>query len=572
MIRFHQAVWLLVAMLAVALVGGSGCDTKKPTATTDPANSGPIKDAEVSALAQLDTRPDLATCRTALQQLDNLDSAHEQPVLSESELGDLTTFLRLTPAEVADISHATFSQSDAAYLEECLLIRAGIRSLRIDSRQPLERARLGFDWACRMVYVDHRAQWPANPWTTLQAGSGVALSRAYVILATWQQLGFDGCLVGPPGLKTSRSLTVEGPGLPIKYAPVRACGVKIGSDLFLFDHAAGQAIATPDGKGVLTLAQAKASPEAVKSLAGADEVKSWQPFLAPSLASLSRRMEWLEKLKPGGTGINLFVDVRALRSQFAADQPGQPIDGWNPDGDQHSATRVLGRFTAGDKDARNNTPTLREQFRINMTPLEYLANFKLSQEAAMQLQSAFVQMFAGLRYSLNSPRDAILRGHFSDATTYLDQKKGELENARVRSEQDRTLQKDFDAWAVEMQRLAARMIRARDRDPDALPEATQEFERFRTAPKNRDIVGAYILGMASRPMGAEVHFLLATCVHERAERAQLVDSDRAAANWENARQWWDRYLIASNQALTPFPARDNHARALLARCQQFQPK
>ena len=118
--------------------------------------------------------------------------------------------------------------------------------------------------------------------------------------------------------------------------------------------------------------------------------------------------------------------------------------------------------------------------------------------------------------------------------------------------------------------LLLTLLAASPRDP--LPEATQEFERFRTASKNRDVVGAYIYGMASRPMGAEVHFLLATCVHERAERAQLADSDRAADNWENARQWWNRYLEASNQARTPFPARDAHARALLARCQQFQPK
>jgi hypothetical protein len=571
MTRFQHAAWLLVAMLAVALVGGCGCDTKKPTTANGPANSGPIKDAEVAVLAQLDTQPDLAHCRTALQQLDNLDSAHERPVLSDSELGDLTTFLRLTPAEVADISHATFSQSDAAYLEECLLIRAGIRSLRIDSRQPLERARLGFDWACRMVYVDDRAQVTTNPWTTLQAGSGVALSRAYVILATWQQLGFDGCLIGPPGLKTTPSLTIEGPGLPFKYAPVRACGVKIGSDLFLFDHTAGQAIATPDGKGVLTLGEAKASPEAVKSLAGADEVKSWQPFLAPSLASLSRRMEWLEKLNPGGTGINLFVNVRALRSQFAADQPGQPIDGWNPDGDLHSATRVLGRLTAEDKDARN-APSLRDEIRLKMTPLEYLANSKLSPETALQLRVAFVRMFEKLRYSLNSPRDAILRGHFSDATTALNDVKNELDNARQRIEQDKTLQAAFDKWAVDLQSHAARVLRARERDPDALPAAMQEFDKFRSAPENRDIEGAYILGMVSRPLGAEVHFLLATCVHERAERAQLDKSDRAPDNWKNAREWWNRYLEASNQARSPFPVRDTHARALLARCQQFQPK
>jgi hypothetical protein len=569
MTRLHYAIGLLVGILATALV--ASCDPKKPTTTNDPQGLAPVKDAELAALAPLETQPDLAHCRTALQQLDNLDSAQSRPVLSDSERADVTKFFGLTPAEVAEIAHGTFSQSDAAYLEECLLIRAGVRSLRIDGRQPLERARLGFDWVCRMVYVDDRVPITANPWTTLQAGSGVALSRAYVILATWQQLGFDGCFVGPSALKSAPSLTIVDPGLPVKYAPVRACGVKIGSDLFLFDHTAGQAIPTSDGKGVLTLTQAKASPEAAKALAGADEVKSWQPFLAPSLASLSRRMEWLEKLNPGGTGINLFVDVKNLRQQFAADLPGQTIDGWNAEGDPHSATRVIGRFTTDDKDARDS-PSVRDQFRIRMTPLEYLANAKLSQEAILQLRMAFVNMFEGLRYSLNSPRDAILRGHFTDATTVLDPLKNSLENARLRSEQDKALQKEFDDWAVALQSHTARMIRARERDPDALPTAIEELEKFRKAPKNRDIERAFIAGMASRPLGAEVVFLLATCVHERAERSHLDKSDRAADNWRNAREWWNRFLDASTQARSPYPAREAHARALLARCQQFAPK
>ena len=152
------------------------------------------KDAEATALAVLESHQDANHCRTALQQLDNLESTRTRPALSDESRVDLTAFLRLTPTEVAEISQATFSQTDAVYLEECLLIRSAVRSLKIDVRSPQDRGRI-VDWACRMVYVDDRVPWPANPWTTLHAGSGIALSRAYVVLAVWQQLGLDGCLI-----------------------------------------------------------------------------------------------------------------------------------------------------------------------------------------------------------------------------------------------------------------------------------------------------------------------------------------------------------------------------------------
>ena len=199
---FRSALPLAVIAASFLL---AGCDAKKTPTTPTVQGPAPGKDAEATALVALESQQDANHCRTVLQQLDNLESTRTRPTFSDSAKADVTAFLRLTPSEVAEISQPTFSQTDASYLEECLLIRAGVRSLRIDGRPPLERARIGFDWVCRMVYVDERVPWPANPWTTLQSGSGIALSRAYVVLAVWQQLGLDGCLIGPPALKTSLS-------------------------------------------------------------------------------------------------------------------------------------------------------------------------------------------------------------------------------------------------------------------------------------------------------------------------------------------------------------------------------
>jgi hypothetical protein len=177
-----------------------------------------------------------------------------------------------------------------------------------------------------------------------------------------------------------------------------------------------------------------------------------------------------------------------------------------------------------------------------------------------------------LRYTPGSARDLVVRGQFGDATSALEDMKKLIDNARTRVDQDKTLQKDFETWSDQFQAISAQLIRAERDDPAAVPAAMKAFEQFRIHPKNQDIERAFILGHASRPLSAEVSFLTATAVHERAERAQLDGSSQAANLWRNARDWWDRFLDASAQARSPFPAREPHARALLARCQQFLPK
>ena len=115
-----------------------------------------------------------------------------------------------------------------------------------------------------------------------------------------------------------------------------------------------------------------------------------------------------------------------------------------------------------------------------------------------------------------------------------------------------------------------------ERWPNAERSATEEHPSWgvrllRERGYPEDVLAA-ILGHAARPMAAEVAFLTAAAVHERAERAQLEGSGQAPAHWRNARDWWERFLDASAQAHSPFPAREPHARALLARCRQFTAK
>jgi hypothetical protein len=494
-----------------------------------------------------------------LQQLDSVDGGASRPTLSDSERTALTSMLELSPTEAGEIGQVTFSQLDASYLEECLLIRASMRAQKIDDRPALDRARLGFDWVCRQIYLDNRVNWPAPPWYTLEGGSGVALSRAYCVLAAWRQLGLDGCVVGPPALKKTASWNGDPDPRQAAFAPVRACGAQIGNDLFLFDPASGAPFASADGKSVLTLGQARATPDLVKGFP-ADEVKTWQPFLAPALSSLSKRMEWLEQRNPGNTGVKLYVDPVAQRIKFG----GAACELWNPDGDPHSATRVLGRYVLQENSTVDKR-AVRDVHVLNMTPLERLPKTNLDGALAEELARSFLAQFGALRYSASSPRDLMLHGQYKEAMSQLSDLNEAVNNASTRMLEDATLKKDFVQWAAELQRLSARAIRPDPSDPDGA-QAKQNLQNFRNAARNRDIEHSFMLGNASKPLGAEIKFLMAMCVHERAERSQAPDQ------WNNAAEWWQRFLDASAEAQSPFPAREPHARALLARCQQLAGK
>ena len=561
----------LLSMLAAFAIFAVGCDDKK--AKTVPASAaGPVADAEVQAVFALEAQQEQAQCRTVLQQLDNLPSVTTRPTLSATEIEEVRRFLQLSPSESTEVGQANFSQTDAAYLEECLLLRAGVRSLRYDGRPPLEQAQAAFDWVCRLIYVDDRVASPAPAWTTLQCGFGIALSRAYVILAAWQQLGLDACLVGPPGLKTIPSYDVKSlrPDGSPSYAPIRACGVKIEKDVYLFDPSTGKAFATPDGKGVLTLAQARAKPEFVRSLV-TDEPKSWQVFLSPSLSSLSGRMDWLQRLNPGNSGVKLHVDIRKVRDTLIADLPGIPCEGWNPPSDSCTPIRVLALYTSEGESDRTKA-SLRDLHRIRMIPLEHMPRTNLAGAPLEYLIQMFAAPFWALSFTSNSPRDLMLRGQFAQATTTLHDTKQMVENARTRLEQDKDVQKDFDAWSESFRTLFADLNRVRASNPAAAATANKALEDFRLQPRNRDIERAFILGNAAKPLSASIAYLMAEIIHERAERTQRDSPAQAIAQWKNAQEWWGRFLDASALANGILPAREAHARELLKRCRQFTAK
>jgi hypothetical protein len=573
-IRLSIGLAVLAAAFSLAACDGRKADSGKTNAT--PAVAA---DAEAGVVAELETKQqDAGFCRTVLQRLDNLPSVADRPTYSQTELAEVARLLRITPSESAEVNQATFTSSDALYLAECLLIRAGIRSLRLEERPPLEQGRLVFDWVCRLIYIDDRVPTTINPWMAFQTGWGIALTRAYAVLAAWQQAGLEGYLVGPPTLKDSPSAAPNPVGSrpAATYAPVRACALRIGGDLFLFDPATGQPLHAADGASIVTLAQVRAKPELAPGVDPPDEAKNWRAFIAPPLSGTSLRMAWLEKLNPGNLGVKLYLDVAKARSRTPAEALGGPCEAWNPPGDQTSATRILA-LVATEESSNRNQQSLREtyQFRalpIQQIPLAQMKNAGLLDEAVLILSQAFAQPFDDLRYASKSPRDLLIRGQFQQVTSALEDTKRVVENARSRIEQDKVLGQEFTGWARRFQDLVTALNTARLRDPTAVPAALRALDEFRNVPANRDIERAFVIGSAARPLGAEVIFLMAACVHERAERAQIDNPARAKASWRNAIEWWERFLDASTQAQSPFPAREPHARALLARCRQLAGK
>src|SRR5262249_53573120 len=233
------------------------------------------------------------------------------------------------------------------------------------------------------------------------------------------------------------------------YAPVRACGVRVGGDVYLFDHAASVALVGSDGKTTLTLAGAREKPDLVRAIAAADEVKGWQTCLAPPLPALARRMEWLEKQNPGGGGVKLFADIRGQRAHWAAEAPGVECKVWCPERDAHSLTRVLSRYAAPEQPGQDPVAALH---RLAMVPLSHIPHATLNEEAILLLKLVFIEQFDSLRYGANSPRDALLRGHFREAVPTLENVKTMFENARTRMETDKSLRKDLDEWAEKFER------------------------------------------------------------------------------------------------------------------------
>jgi hypothetical protein len=596
--------------LAGLFLLATACSSSRtPTAALPEEHS---TEASISAVAlPLQKAGDLEACKNAILSLEPFHGRPELKTepLSEPELKALSDWARLNEFDRPEVVRPELSATslDPHYLAEALLLRDAGRSLALDQHSPLKRASLVFDWVCRQVYLQEPLLPPVPVWYILQRGSGSGLERAYVFLAFLRQIGLDGCLIGPAGAADQLSYHADPAVGKPTFATFWAVGARIGAEIYLFDPRSGRAYPGPKGQEVATLRQAQSddallgewkalqpAPAALKS----DDWKQAELSLALPLTGMAPRMTTLEKVL-GEVGVKLAADPLAARARFEKEAPpAKPLRFWSPPDDPFTPTRVLGRFLPLEQDGLDRSPAgqrLFDLYQRDLVPSTLFPEFALDPEGdpMRRLRGYFhmnllppleltnVPPRDRLRQLTNgSPRDRLLRGQWLEATKLLAQKREESQRVREYLSLDKDLQKGVEEWAAEAEKRFAAVNRAkRQNNPVDLQQAEGRLNEF-FSPKDSGGgrgKGFELIDLAvAQIVHADSTYLLGLTFHERAERLQTqhdkqptADSAKAVqSEWKNSRDWWQRYLSNYSEIHRAYPARQAHARRLMAECEE----
>jgi hypothetical protein len=586
------------AALAVLVWGlsllSTGCRKPPKPPPDDKGNSGPKGDPWEVAAKRLRKETDVAACKSAINQL-NTDLAASEGVAKPAVLAPeaetaLAAIVPLTPEDRDEVRGTgySFTAHDPIYLAECLYLRDAARSLALGGLTPDQAADLAFAWACRQVTLspwliaggDSISAAALPPSYVLRRGSGSALERMYVFLALLQQIGLDGCLVGPPGAGEVSTYSAVGPDRKVlpggPTRPFWAVGVRVGSDVKLYDPWRAQAFPAP-------LAQLKANPDAHKawfedkanaSGVTAEEAKKATAYLAVPVNALAPRMATLqEKMKADDTGVRLAVDAAALRAAFPDPKPAY----WNPAGDRFAFGRTARAFLpleegGTDRTDRSAVRLYDEYFRSQLPaldrgiPPELRGNKAVEGDIKARFGSAARNTYAAAFLIPPTPRERLQRGQFQDAARDLVEKQDEFGRALRRFQTEPDRERIIREWGER----ATQLYKSLGADPAAAAGLDDLW---------RSPAVALLLDRAASEVGqAEAVYLLALCKHEQAERAQArldraagSDADQlrkdAADAWAIAVGEWRRYLEQYAPAQAGVPGRVDHAKTLAARAE-----
>lgn len=614
--RSRTAVLTSAAVVA-GLVLMPGCN-KHPELREKAKPTDPKTDPWDTAAKRLRKETDPAACKAALGQL-NTDLAHRKDIpgpvpLSDDGMKALAALVPLSAEDREEVRRGAYSGLDPVYLADCLYLRDAARSLDPTGLPPADLARVGFAWACRQVYlhpwvVEGFGPCPAVPPTyVLRRGHGAGLERAYVFLALLQQMGIDGCLIGPPDAATRPAgFAPNGPdGKPAAgppKGPFWAVGARVGADILLFEPWRGEPFPGPDGKGVGALAQVKANPGQVKAWLGdktwgltADDLKSGAVFLAVPVSGLSPRMALLDEKLKADTGTKLAVNPAALRDRFttaAPAGPGLPAEGvkfWNPPGDRFAYGRVTATFLPpeeGGTDRADESLRMYTRYRFDLIPRSVFAvpPELTAAPAVERLRVVCATVYETSFFTPPSPRERIQRGQFQDAARDLTAKQESFGRGleRLRTENPA----EIGTWCATANQLYDALNRARypnigqtTPQPDSDPQVAEARGKVEDFWRSTLAMTQVIVDRATAVVGrAEAGFLLALVKHEEAERQQLradraagADAPRAkaaaAGAWREAANAWESFLEQpTNEAA--FPGRKAHARDLSARAKKL---
>jgi hypothetical protein len=577
--------WRWLAAIAVVAIGGVALVKYGGPRTTNGNGPKPSNEQREDPLAaglnRLERADDVVSCREGLSLVESSNEYQHRPQLTEEQLRRLAEALRLFRSEVEGLNQQTFTTVDAEYLTECFLLRDAMRSLELEGLPPLERAEQAFAWVCRQVYLsDKKDLPPGTPWWVLQAGSGSGYDRAYVFLAALQQLGLDGCFIGPPELETSHWLGRSS-------APtIAAIGVRVGGDIFLFDPWLGAPVQR--GGKTATLAQVRGGPSSVqdwlnkRSLA-ADQVKRWGVFLAAPLPALEARMDWLEKQLPPSAKAHLSVDALALRERFQKEALGGALAGtkcaiWNPPPINNFGISFGRYLEAFNREAKPGQPSLKGKFVEVHFPSEFLNKLAdgvtledMPPQALRKLHNKFRREFENVFLTARSPRDELLHGNFSNAITALTEQKDRNDLSHERFLNEDVGPPDVKAWKAKALQLAADLERAElGNNSGELIQAQEADEEFAKSSESQRMAYLVLL-QTSALLSADASYQLALVAQEQAERAmaqwrrQPNEKTQAEAErlWKRAASGWESYFGNSSGQ---FKDRDRQAELLRGEC------
>jgi hypothetical protein len=341
----------------------------------------------------------VASCRTAIQQLNSFFSRHPDQK-SDSAPQPLPAWLGLEDEELAEVNSPGFTLLDAHYLDLCFLFRDAAGSFDLPDLPPVKRAEAAFAWVMRQVRLREGPGEPLPPQFVLRRGWGTSRERAFLFLALLQQMKIDGCLVTRPDGQL--------------WVP----GVLAGGEICLFDTRLGLPLPGPKGEGIATLAQIRTQADILEPLAAdpkhpydvtADQARQAETRLAWPLSALAPRMRFLEGLLADRNNqVHLAVDPQAVQEAFGKAAKSQsialPVD--NPKGDARLMAGMLRDFFPPAEGGRDRTGR-KELAEIGLIPWGALPALVFRPQykdvgLVQQLQRVYGQVF--VQFPLPPPR------------------------------------------------------------------------------------------------------------------------------------------------------------------------
>lgn len=552
-----RLVRLTFWLLAFAHVAGCRNQSAKD-APVAPTRQSSADDRTHAALETFRQANEAGPLREALDHLNaNLarPDVADRLTLSVDDRANLKADAGLTAAELAELEAPVFRPIDAVAIEQAMLFRDAARTLEIPGLTPLQQAEFVFDWTSRHVLFYEQRHDDLPPAFVLRAGHGGAVDRGLVFLAIAQQLGLDGCLLGP----------ADAADLPL-------AGVVVDRELYLFDCRLGLPIRDPGG-AIATWSGVRKNPELLKaSKIAPNALETWRARLPAPIESLSPRMRYLESLLHGEEAHigadRLRVHVDLPRLKRAVESAG--VTTASPHTRTLRAIRDFAPVDDGGKDVRQRT----RRFTSDLIPwppvLERYHELQLLADIPPPARDTLLKITSDLfeRY-YRQPGEMLERGKTDALPRRLERIRAVVDDAEFSAGDADTFAPRVADWRQRVKKAYLAALR----DPSAAEAVREIWEEDQyllyliQQPDLEDIprsavkkeLSRIVLSAARRPLAARVNWLFALLSEDRALRlaesaALQKNADRTSKStavnlrnaWLNARGAWNQYLDRNN--------------------------